>query len=703
MIKIRNKRIAFLLVLTMLATMFVGVGLASAGDPVKVSSSWATVTADDNQIAGKIQVKTGDYQVNTGTPAATLYMTIDLPSGVEWATLPTAADVAFDTEAATAGTAVLDGPATETSVTYRITGNVVSWVTFQNPNVNIDSGFEGNVVADVSLQNVVGALNVWSFDASPIIDKVGVGQITATAADAEKYNSAPFTNKAIANITVKENQAGVLKVDDEVSFSIANDGVTFNTATLATTGALTFGAPVYSADDSTVTFTVTAVSATIGAKAILTATVDASPVADDGDVTVDVSSTSNKMEDASLVVATIGQGEFDVSTKNYPTKDYVQGQGNVKVAQLKIEPTTAFDRDGSIELTLAYGKWAANPVAPAGWTAGTRYNDDRSIWFTQDGTADTGTKTFTLPNVNIDANAPVGELMVTIEGNAGVTGDYGICDVVDAASVAADKVVVKTDALDQAAGNITITELVKDGFHNAGNLKLALPNGIYFSKNPKVFFNGKEVKDIAVVADTGKGYNTIEWTAAALSKGSFNNAKLEKLEIQGVVYDVDSRFVSKDITVEIKGLVMTGTGGSTKTTDTIANAVGQSENTGSASFTIGSTSYVINGVTNTMDVAPYAKDNRTYLPIRYVAYALQIDAANIIWDQASQAVTLVKGDKAVQVKLGSKQMLINGVPVMMDVAPEASNGRVFLPYRFLAEAYGATVTWVPPSTVNLVY
>jgi Copper amine oxidase N-terminal domain. len=56
-------------------------------------------------------------------------------------------------------------------------------------------------------------------------------------------------------------------------------------------------------------------------------------------------------------------------------------------------------------------------------------------------------------------------------------------------------------------------------------------------------------------------------------------------------------------------------------------------------------------------------------------------------------VTLIKGDKVVQLTIGSNVMVINGVAVNMDVAAELSNDRTMLPFRWVAQALGAKVTW----------
>ncbi len=49
----------------------------------------------------------------------------------------------------------------------------------------------------------------------------------------------------------------------------------------------------------------------------------------------------------------------------------------------------------------------------------------------------------------------------------------------------------------------------------------------------------------------------------------------------------------------------------------------------------------------------------------------------------------------IQVQIGSDIMTINGKVVQLDAAPEIVNGSTFLPIRAIAEALGATVTWIP--------
>ncbi len=54
----------------------------------------------------------------------------------------------------------------------------------------------------------------------------------------------------------------------------------------------------------------------------------------------------------------------------------------------------------------------------------------------------------------------------------------------------------------------------------------------------------------------------------------------------------------------------------------------------------------------------------------------------------------MKGDKVVQLKVGSTTMLVNGAAVTMDAAPQnVDPGYVCLPIRFVAQAIGANFDW----------
>jgi len=113
------------------------------------------------------------------------------------------------------------------------------------------------------------------------------------------------------------------------------------------------------------------------------------------------------------------------------------------------------------------------------------------------------------------------------------------------------------------------------------------------------------------------------------------------------------------------------------------------------SFKVGEkTITTASGTAITMDVAPYIKDNRTYTPVRYLAYALGVPEDGVKWDEATQTVTIIKDNTTIKLTIGSRILNKNTETIIMDVAPElVPPGRTMLPARWVSEALGATVIW----------
>jgi len=107
--------------------------------------------------------------------------------------------------------------------------------------------------------------------------------------------------------------------------------------------------------------------------------------------------------------------------------------------------------------------------------------------------------------------------------------------------------------------------------------------------------------------------------------------------------------------------------------------------------------YTVNGVENTMDVAPYINANdRALLPIRFAANATGVSDSNIFWNATEQSVILSGhyAARIVRMVIGSTTMWINGVPMEMDTVPVLVDpGRTMLPIRYVAQALGADIAW----------
>jgi len=67
--------------------------------------------------------------------------------------------------------------------------------------------------------------------------------------------------------------------------------------------------------------------------------------------------------------------------------------------------------------------------------------------------------------------------------------------------------------------------------------------------------------------------------------------------------------------------------------------------------------------------------------------------ATVTWNEADQSVTIVKDDMAIVIYIGQAFALVNGSPVALDEPAFIVNGRTYLPLRFIAENLGAEVIW----------
>lgn len=139
-----------------------------------------------------------------------------------------------------------------------------------------------------------------------------------------------------------------------------------------------------------------------------------------------------------------------------------------------------------------------------------------------------------------------------------------------------------------------------------------------------------------------------------------------------------------------------------------AGSSGESGKSGEAlaRFTVGSKNFTrtsaAGSVREEMDVAPFIEGGRTYVPVRYLAYALGVPQSGVAWDDKAKTVTLTLGSAVVKLTVGKKELTLNGSQRAMDVAPKNVNGRVFLPARFVAEAFGYQVQWLEASREVLI-
>lgn len=121
-----------------------------------------------------------------------------------------------------------------------------------------------------------------------------------------------------------------------------------------------------------------------------------------------------------------------------------------------------------------------------------------------------------------------------------------------------------------------------------------------------------------------------------------------------------------------------------------------------ARFVVGSKSYYASGKPFDMDAAPFIENGRTFVPVRFLAYALGVPDSGIVWSPSAKTVSLRKDNVIVEMAVGGNILYVNSQRQQMDVSPVIQDGRVYLPARFVAEAFGYEVSWDPAAATVLV-
>ncbi len=123
-------------------------------------------------------------------------------------------------------------------------------------------------------------------------------------------------------------------------------------------------------------------------------------------------------------------------------------------------------------------------------------------------------------------------------------------------------------------------------------------------------------------------------------------------------------------------------------------------------LTIGSTTAYINGVAQTLDAAPINRNNRTMLPVRFLANAFGVTNDGIKWDAATRTATLTNATTTIVVTIDKPTMTVNGETVALDSPAIIESNRTYLPVRAIANALGVSndnIAWdAATNTATLV-
>ena len=176
--------------------------------------------------------------------------------------------------------------------------------------------------------------------------------------------------------------------------------------------------------------------------------------------------------------------------------------------------------------------------------------------------------------------------------------------------------------------------------------------------------SGKDFANPAVLkipADTKDVKNVNQLTLARL------NAETGKLEIVGGSYDAKANAVVGYVVEEGSYFVV------------------EKESLTTISMQIGNNGVVLNNENKILDAAPLISQNRTMVPLRFIAEAF---GANVSWAQDTKTVTIVIDGKVLTMRINQELEDFGAAPII-------SNGRTMVPIRYISEELGANVIWVP--------
>lgn len=91
-----------------------------------------------------------------------------------------------------------------------------------------------------------------------------------------------------------------------------------------------------------------------------------------------------------------------------------------------------------------------------------------------------------------------------------------------------------------------------------------------------------------------------------------------------------------------------------------------------------------------LEVRPVVESGRTLVPFRGIFEAL---GAEVTYDATTRVVSGSRGDRSIQLTIGSSSAVINGRPATLDVAAKTIQRRTMVPLRVVSEALGVSVNY----------
>ncbi|NEW08863.1 copper amine oxidase [Paenibacillus sp. SYP-B3998] len=112
----------------------------------------------------------------------------------------------------------------------------------------------------------------------------------------------------------------------------------------------------------------------------------------------------------------------------------------------------------------------------------------------------------------------------------------------------------------------------------------------------------------------------------------------------------------------------------------------------SVKLTVNKKQVFLNDKSLTLEQAPTIVKDNTMIPIRFVTEAL---GGDVKWDDKERKVTIIRGDKLIDLWIDNPDLLVNGDRVTAEVAPSIMNNLTMVPLRLVSEKLGWKVGWEP--------
>lgn len=107
-------------------------------------------------------------------------------------------------------------------------------------------------------------------------------------------------------------------------------------------------------------------------------------------------------------------------------------------------------------------------------------------------------------------------------------------------------------------------------------------------------------------------------------------------------------------------------------------------------MTLNKPEVTVNGAKDKLDVAPFAINGYSYVPMKFIVDAI---GGQVEWNDKERRVTIIRGNQLLEMWVGNKNYLLSGARGTSEQAPIIRSGRTFVPLRFVTETLGLKVEW----------